>query len=185
MNLKKFFLIVYSIVALVALIGTVYLYSHQPQKPTVDSTSVLSDPGSPTEPLYAYAANGTRGPLIDPTKNAQNTSPETGNSLLADTPKYIFEYFEAGRTFNITLLDTNLREARVAAEKDLLQRFSLTEEQACSLQVTVGTLVSISQEYAGKNLGLSFCANRIDLPTAATDAAPAGSSAGIQPDAAL
>lgn len=168
----------------ITIIASIYLYTQQEPKAVIPDAN-QNTPVQETGPLYAYSANGERGPLIDPTKEAVTVDASTGNTVLAEKPNYNLEYFALDRTFTITLLDRNLREARIAAEQDLLVRFNLTEEQACSLNVSVGTVVSVSQEFSGQSLGLSFCAGRVDLPTEVSDPIAPGSSTSTQPDVAL
>lgn len=165
----------------ITIIVSIYLYTHQESAVAPEDNVPVQETG----PLYAYSANGERGPLIDPTKEAVRVDNETGNAVLAEQPTYSLEYFALDRTFTIALLDRNLREARIVAERDLLTRFNLTEEQACSLNVLVSTIASVSQEFSGRQLGLSFCPGRVDLPTEVNDPAEPGSSTSVQPDVAL
>ncbi len=72
------------------------------------------------------------------------------------TPYSIF-YVEADKTFHITLLQEPLRSVRAQAEQTLLKKLSVTEQQACSLVVYVGTPGQVNEYYAGKEIGLSFC----------------------------
>lgn len=180
--MKKLFLILYGILMVITAIASVYLYTHQTPTPTAQSpANTIQKPG----PLYAYSANGERGPLLEPAKEALSIDQSSGDMVLTEKPEYILEFFPGDNTFNITLLNTNLRASRLAAEQDLLTRFRLTEEQACSLNVMVGTIASVSQQFSGQQLGLSFCAGRVDLPTTVDDPLTPGASTSIQPDTAL
>lgn len=167
----------------ITVIASGYLYLNQ--KPAEQATEDQTLTPQPSGPLYVYFANGERGPLLEPEKQALRTDEFTGNTVLTEAENYTLEYFPADQTFNIVLLGNNLRASRVAAEQDLLNRFQITEEQACSLRVTVGTIVSVSQEFSGRQLGLSFCPGRVDLPEAVNDPNEAGTSGGVQPDVAL
>jgi hypothetical protein len=162
--MKKFFLILYAAIVLIAIVVSIYLHVTQ-NKQTTETLPDDSGVVAVTAPLYAYSADGTQGPLIDPTFKAVRVDSDTGNTLLQETSNYALEYFADGQSFNITLLGTNLRQARLDAEQELRARFGLTEEQACLLEVHVGTTVSVSEEFSARELGLSFCPNRLDLPT--------------------
>ncbi len=185
MSLKKFFLYLYLGVFVVALIATAYLYVKQKNMPVTPVDQAPQNRVVDNGPLYVYSANGDQGPLLVPTDNALSVDGATGNALLSEQKTYTLEYFADGKTFNITLLDKNLRQARLDAEKDLLDRFQITQEQACSLSVNVGTVIGVSQEFSGRSLGLSFCSNRVDLPTEVTDGLAPGSSGGQSPDVSL
>ena len=167
----------------ITVIASGYLYLNQ--KPVEESTQAPEPTPQESGPLYAYSSNGERGPLLEPEKQAIRTDEFTGNTVLTEKENYNLEYFPADQTFNIVLLDRNLRAARVAAEQDLLTRFQITQEQACSLNVMVGTIVSVSQEFSGRQLGLSFCPGRVDLPETVNDPSEAGGSGGQQPDVSL
>lgn len=165
------------------LVVSVYLYTHQ--TPVSTGEEPLVETPQDLGPLYVYSPTGERGPLLEPVKNALQVDSTTGNAILAEQENYILEYFPENHTFNITLLGNNLRESRITAEQELLRQFSITQEQACSLKVMVGTIVSVSQEFSGRQLGLSFCPGRVDLPESVSDPLEAGSSSSVQPDTAL
>src|SRR6187401_2179689 len=113
--MKKFFLILYGGIMVVTLIASVYLYTHQKPAPLATDQEPTNG-AQETGPLYAYSANGERGPLVDPTKEAISIDPTTGDTVLSDQPNYILEFFGDDRTFTITLLGSNLRESRIKAE---------------------------------------------------------------------
>jgi hypothetical protein len=181
--MKKLFLIVYGGVVVIAIIVSIYLHAKQKNQNTeaaIEEPAVVE-----TGPLYAYSADGTQGQLIDPNAKALRIDSATGNALLQETTEYTLEYFANGKSFNITLLGTNLRQSRINAEQELLSRFGITSEQACSLEVHVGTIVSVSAEFSARELGLSFCPERVDLPVNVNDATPKGTSGGSVPDVSL
>lgn len=59
--------------------------------------------------------------------------------------------------FNITLLSEPLSGARLDAETFLKARLGLQDRDMCSLFYWIGAPGAVSQEYAGANLGFSFC----------------------------
>ncbi len=84
-------------------------------------------------------------------------------------PEYSITYFEQEKRFNVTLFEYPLLQTRVKASEAFLQKLSLTEEEACKLNVNVGVTPSVNVGLAGQNLGLSFCPNRVDLSSVVDD----------------
>jgi hypothetical protein len=99
----------------------------------------------------------------DPMTKAISAPDELGNVLLAEDSAYMIEYFSKDEVFNITLLGTNLLEARVAAQGRLLEILGISKEDACKIKTNVGAPFGVNEELSGKNLGLSFCENNTDL----------------------
>lgn len=67
-------------------------------------------------------------------------------------------------SFAVGLETEPLGETRRQAEQYLLSLTGVTEAELCKLNVYVGTTGRINQFYSGKNLGLSFCPNSVQLP---------------------
>jgi hypothetical protein len=57
----------------------------------------------------------------------------------------------------VSLQDTNLFFARDRAEAALQELLGLPQEAMCELQITVNTPRTTSEEFSGRDLGLSFC----------------------------
>lgn len=100
---------------------------------------------------------------LDPMTKAISTPDEFGNVLLAEDKEYMIEYFSKDEVFNITLLGADLLKARVAAQGKLFEILGISKEDACKIKTNVGAPFSVNEELSGKNLGLSFCPNSIDL----------------------
>ncbi|MEK7079964.1 MAG: hypothetical protein AAB901_01620 [Patescibacteria group bacterium] len=73
-------------------------------------------------------------------------------------------YNATEQTFIIALLKEPLGEARQAAEELLLQKLGIAKTQMCALKYYVGTDAYTNEQYAGMNLGFSFCAGATKLP---------------------
>ncbi|PIZ98417.1 MAG: hypothetical protein COX77_04715 [Candidatus Komeilibacteria bacterium CG_4_10_14_0_2_um_filter_37_10] len=84
--------------------------------------------------------------------------PQKG-TLFAENKNYSMSYYPFDQGFIINLLNPNLNFARQRAEEDLLKYLGISKEEVCRLKIMVNTTYSISKEYSGRNLGLSFCPN--------------------------
>ena len=90
--------------------------------------------------------------------------PLADNSVIfKETENYSFYYYPQDEWFSITLLSPNLENARQDAEKNFLKALNIDENDACKLNVYLGTIYEISPEISGINLGLSFCDNGIEI----------------------
>ncbi len=88
------------------------------------------------------------------------TQDENGNQEASD-----FSIVYGGdSSVSIGLLAEPLGAARAHAEAKLRQLIPATNDQLCSLDVSVMVPPSVSDNYAGDDLGLSFCPNAIVLP---------------------
>lgn len=77
---------------------------------------------------------------------------------------YLITFDTASQVFAITLTQEPLSEARRQAETFLARTLRVSEQQLCSLKYLVGTTRDISEQYAYKNLGFSFCPGAVALP---------------------
>ncbi len=64
----------------------------------------------------------------------------------------------------VGLLAEPLGASRLHAETALRKLLQLPDSQICALNVTVMVPPSVSDVYAGTNVGLSFCPNAVTLP---------------------
>lgn len=89
-----------------------------------------------------------------------------GNYYLtgASTEGFAIGYRVSGQFFTIALEKEPLGETRIAAEEFLLSALGINKNQLCSLDYYLGTDVYTSSNYAGRNLGFSFCPGATVLP---------------------
>ena len=66
--------------------------------------------------------------------------------------------------FNITLNTLPLSEVRLEAENVLRAKLGVTNQELCKMDISVYVFGWVDKNYAGQNLGLSFCDNAIPLP---------------------
>lgn len=83
--------------------------------------------------------------------------------IIKTTDYYRLTYFKDVDQFLITIIYDDVFSARSLAEEDLLKYLDINENEACQLNVSVGVPFSYSQEYAGVELGLSFCEGGLPL----------------------
>lgn len=73
-------------------------------------------------------------------------------------------YNSAPQSFTIALTDEPIGQARLEMEQFLLAVLGITEQQMCSLKYYVGVTIYVNSQFAGKNLGFSFCPGATVLP---------------------
>ena len=76
---------------------------------------------------------------------------------------YELLYFSGDSSFLISLESEPLRDARNAGEIKLLDKLGISAAEACQLKIRVATNIRVSEMYAGKELGLSFCPGSVAL----------------------
>ena len=73
-------------------------------------------------------------------------------------------YNSAGQSFIITLTEEPIGKSRLAAEQFMMTTLGLNQQQMCDLNYLVGVTSHVNDQYAGKNLGFSFCPSATKLP---------------------
>ena len=89
----------------------------------------------------------------------------SGNVTIKTTPEYQIVYSSERQNFIISILSSDLQNARSKAEQEFLKILGIGEEKACLLDVTLGVSKDANPNAAGRNYGLSFCPNGKPLPT--------------------
>ena len=82
------------------------------------------------------------------------------DALIVNNEKYQIAYLQQFQKFLITILDPNFKETQVVAEKDFLDKLSISSQDACKLSVEISTPRSVNEDLAGKIFPLSFCTVR-------------------------
>jgi hypothetical protein len=77
---------------------------------------------------------------------------------IQQTSTYSIAYNISDSSFVISILATPVDAARAAAETAFLSSLGISEQDACKLNVYEGVPASVSDQYVGKVLPLSFCA---------------------------
>ncbi len=76
---------------------------------------------------------------------------------VAATTSYSISYYAPDGSFSISIDRPPFVAVRAAAETAFITNLGISRSDACKLKVSVGTSLSVDPNYAGKNLGLSFC----------------------------
>lgn len=85
-----------------------------------------------------------------------------GADPAVDLP-YSILFSESDGSFTISLDAIPLNATRERASRDFLMMLDITEEEACKLNVQVGVTYYVDEALSGKDLGLSFCPDRLPL----------------------
>jgi hypothetical protein len=146
------------------------------------TTTTPGTGGEVTATMTIPARDGTPVTVLDFTK--RNTTIEdvqnSGILYLAGSPEYCLIdggcpegaevdavniiYNANDKSFTTALLDEPLSEVRRRAERFLLTTLGIGEIELCTLDYYVGTDRGVSENYAGRNLGFSFCPGSTELP---------------------
>jgi hypothetical protein len=119
----------------------------------IKTLDFINDPTTvkdPINPGYYYLGYHVASGVSDPTAT--------------DNPPYIIAYISATKYFNIALLQEPIGPVRMEAEQYLMMRLGISHGQMCQLDYMVSVPVQVNSQYAGTNLGFSFCPGAIPLP---------------------
>lgn len=86
------------------------------------------------------------------------------NVTATDSPPYLIEYIATTQYFNIELLSEPIGPIRLDAEQFLMNDLGVSQSQMCQLNYMLSVPASVNSEFAGKNLGFSFCPGATVLP---------------------
>lgn len=156
---KKNALVILSIVILAGLIFFIFfaLFSRK----TVDQTA----------PPIAEDLHVSLPPQAKPLETP-------GTYLIAEFPQkqapseavdYSIVYIDDGNYYIISILKRPLEKTRLDAEDAFLKALSIGRDEACALNVSLGTIASVDQNLSGQNFGLSFCPGSIRMIENAQD----------------
>lgn len=132
---------------------------------TISSTTISSTSVSENIPTGDTMVIGTLKGSVTMNnfyKNAAIVSPGEG-ALVTENPDYDIVYSSYDSSFSISLLKTPIDTTRLEAENALLKSLGIKKEDACKLKVMVSVPISVDPQYAGVNLGLSFCSSTFQL----------------------
>lgn len=77
---------------------------------------------------------------------------------------YLVSYTATDESFTLTLLSESLRTARLEAQRFLLERLGISEDDACLLRHVVLVPQFVNEKFSGENLGFNFCPGAVELP---------------------
>lgn len=82
----------------------------------------------------------------------------------APTTDFNITYDTAHQFFTIALLAEPLGKVRSDVDTFMLKTLGISDTELCTLNYYLGTVNALNDQYAGKNLGFSFCPNATVLP---------------------
>mgnify|MGYP001574926590 FL=1 len=88
-----------------------------------------------------------------------------GDTLLFESDQFSIEFQPAFNKYLITIVATPFETIRKDAENKFLEVTGFSKDEACTKNVSVGTIISVDEQRAGKIFGLSFCLGKITRPT--------------------
>ena len=80
-----------------------------------------------------------------------------GDVLIEENKEFSIEYQHPFKLFIIAVLSTPFDALRIKAENAFLSRLGISKEDACALNVQVGTPFFVDPQYAMTSYPLSFC----------------------------
>ena len=177
-----------AVLILIAAVAAFFLLRNTPETP--ESTDQVSFPvvepsgagSSDVRTIVIPAADGSPVTVRDFIQNGSTVSDtqNPGIYYLAGSPGYCFDdgacptaenvpgvnitYSSEYGTFTIAILEEPLSATRISAQNFLMTTLGLNQQQMCSLSTYVGTDTGVNENFAGQNLGLSFCPDSVQLP---------------------
>ncbi len=100
---------------------------------------------------------------ITPQMIGQDKFYELTASETASSSPYVVYYFEEDRSVQVILYEQPIGKTRRFAENELLSKYYLSEQEACTLTYQVTVPFSVDEEHYGTNLGFSFCPGSVVL----------------------
>jgi len=179
--MNRVLLIVVGVIVLIGVGGVIFMLSAGPKNtpaPTATSTSPFGTanqggtvPANNTTTRTVVTTDGTSISIPDITANHPADTEVSGTYYHVTEnqnhdqlyPNFNIVY-GTDSTFSIGLSSEPLGQARLAAENKLRELTGLTNAQLCKMSVTVMTIPSVNETYAGQELGLSFCPGATKLP---------------------
>jgi hypothetical protein len=179
--MKKIIIVVTSvIVILLIIIGVIFVMkAFHPATPVTTGTNPFGQTGLQGGQTTGTVANTVKiqtraGDMLSvpdfttghPSDKESNgtyydvTQDSSGNEL---NPDFSIVY-GTDSSVSIGLLAEPLSQARLHAEAMLRKLIPLTDAQLCALDVSVMVPASVSDVYAGTDVGLSFCPGAVKLP---------------------
>lgn len=164
MNKKIIATIIVILIVLIATIVWLILKKtkNETKQPQI-TQEITNNANNSTQPTPSYPQEEK---IILQTKNGgvevnnfyKNIVETIGDTVfLKKEPSFNLAYFRPDGTILIALKKKPIFETRKDAEKSLLEIMGINKDAACKLNVSIEVPVSIDENYAGENLGLSFC----------------------------
>jgi len=139
----------------------------------ITSTGTATSSAQATLPTIDIKGNNVTVRTLDFTKDpsVQTDSAHANMYALAgglhpsaQTTPYSIVYYSDSQTFVVTILQEPIGSNRLAAEQALQKELGIDQSAMCQLNYFLGAPESVSERYAGINLGFSYCPGATQLP---------------------
>lgn len=173
MEKNKQLLILFVAIVILSLVTVLFLFTSKREKdqskpsvvatPTTISylTPTQSPPAGGTPTPTLYIPTGKKIELEGIAVNDIYAKPLMTNNendvKFAENSNYEFVYLPKYHKFIITILGSPFMSLIKPAEEDFVKVLGITYDQACKLNVDIGTVAFANPDYAGKRFSLSFC----------------------------
>jgi hypothetical protein len=165
-------LIIAGVAILIIVLLFIFTYRGKPvaTQPQNNTTFPMGGTGTSSQnstTLGVVLTDGSRVQVPDFTKQNQPAYANATDGYVAAgsvNGDFSIEYFPDGSYFDILLNKEPLGETRKKAEAALRAQLNLTNAQLCKLNTQVVTTRDVNEQFAGSNLGLSFCPGAATLP---------------------
>lgn len=78
-------------------------------------------------------------------------------ATVVNEPELTAVKFDKNQSYDITVMKAPFAAHREEAENKFLEEMGISRAEACDLNITVGTIMSVDPDAAGQNYPLSFC----------------------------
>jgi hypothetical protein len=169
MEKNKQLLILFVAIVILSLVAVLFLFTGERGKnqikPGVTVTPTKISYLTPTQKITPtptlYIPTGKKIELEGIAVNDIYAKPLMTNNendvKFAENSNYEFVYLSKYHKFLITILGSPFMSLVKPAEEDFVKVLGITYNQACKLNVDVGTVAFANPDYAGKRFPLSFC----------------------------
>lgn len=147
-----FLLVTVIIVSIVLIVFFITSSTPRGKQPTVVVPTPFSLKGFPTGERINISGIPVKNPYISPAQLDTQ-----GDSLMVREAGFELVYLKQFGEFLISITDSPFEANRRLAETAFLKRLGITQEEACRLNVSITTPISINPTEAGQKYPLSFC----------------------------
>lgn len=150
-------------VLLIIIVGYLLITRPKSQPTPIETGSGSESPGFtiPPEGAPKMTVPGKEGQSFETNNVYDNPAAIlSGNGVLfKENNDFEMAFYPEGDAFIISIKNSDLNPAREKAEADFLQTLGITKDQACQLNVSLGTTFDVNPKNSGREFGLSFCPN--------------------------
>lgn len=138
------------VVAIVGILGAIIILL------VIAFSSGTQEAPQPQEPLREKTIT-VSGVEINNVLETPLEKTSQGDSLFVKEATYQIAYLPSFNQFIINILSPSFEQARNDAEEAFMKKLGISKEEACRLNVSLGTPNYVNPELSGEKFPLSFC----------------------------